>query len=80
MGQFFHNDIPFPLILDVDSDTFINIYREVKDDEKMYLYDIKPTYDNKEYYWNEEKKRYTNDYVEINEMYVYIDKIIKIFG
>ena len=79
-GQFFHKDIPFPLILDVNSDIFINIYMEVKDDEERYLYDIKPTYDNKDYYWNEEKKRYTNDYVEINEMYSYIDKIIEIFG
>ena len=80
MGQFFYKDLQFPLILDVDSDEFRKIYREVQDDEKRYLDNIKYLYDNKELYWDENNKEYTNDYVEINEMFSYVDKIIEIFG
>jgi hypothetical protein len=80
MGQFFYKDLQFPLILDVDSDEFRKIYREVQDDEKRYLDNIKYLYDNKELYWDENNKEYTNDYVEINEMLSYVDKIIEIFG
>jgi hypothetical protein len=79
IAQFFHKDLPFPLILDVNGDSFKKIYQNPRSAESRYLDFIKPDYDNREYYWDPNDNRYTNDYEELNQMYLYVDQIIKRF-
>jgi len=80
IAQFFHKDIPFPLILDVDGTDFKKIYQNAKSDDSRYIDDIKEGFDNRKYYWDPNNNRYTNDLEELNQMYSYVDQIIEKFG
>ena len=80
IAQFFHKDIPFPLILDINGADFKKIYQNPRSDESRYRWDIKPEYDDRESYWDSNNNRYTSDYEELNQMYIYADQVIERFG